>query len=215
MHGIGVFGWHNDSFQSSAVTEHNNRGGHSHWQNRQESLQIIDTCYRATAESNEYILDPQSARLGWPILFKQENLDTRFLFQPELAAQFRSNGNLTDVQPEITPDHSPMFEQLRKNCFGSVHGHSETNPLCGLDYGGVNPNNATSRIHEWPPGVTRVQSGIGLNDVVDQVTGDTPKGVPQCRDNPSSNSRFKPKRASDRHSELTDLEFGRITERRE
>src|SRR5439155_602974 len=54
------------------------------------------------------------------------------------------------------------------NKFGSVARDRETDSLRGPNHRRVHADHFTRGIREWPAGVSRIQCGVGLNDVIDQ-----------------------------------------------
>ena len=68
-----------------------------------------------------------------------------------------------DPQP-ATPDtafrHEAACNPLRR-----VRGNAETNPLSGIDDGGVDANHATPRIDKRSTGVAGIECRVGLNEV--------------------------------------------------
>src|SRR5439155_18846856 len=108
------------------------------------------------------------------VLFDRQNLDTCCLDQSKTPAEQPGDRDIAAVHSEVATHHAAVLEQLRQDVFGHVNGDGKTDALCRLDDGGVNADHHRPAIDQRTAAVARVESGVGLNDVVHQVTGDAP-----------------------------------------
>src|SRR5215472_7957891 len=95
---------------------------------------------------------------------------------------------------------------------GHVDGDGETQPLRRLDDGGIDADDLPPAIDERTAAVAGVQSGIGLNDVIDQMSGDATQSSPQGADDASRYRGLKTERTADGDDELADSEARRVAE---
>ena len=86
-----------------------------------------------------------------------------------------------------------MLHELRHDPPGHVDGDGEADPLRRLDDRRVDADDPAPAVEQRPAAVARVERGVGLDDVVDEVAGDAPQGAAQgaddARRSPSSRSR--------------------------
>src|SRR5439155_12615857 len=95
---------------------------------------------------------------------------------------------------------------------GHVDGNGETNALGRLDDSRIDADDLAGGVHEGSAAVARVQGGVGLDDIVNQVPGDGAEGPAQGADHAGSDRRFEAEWTADRHHQLTDAELGGIAE---
>ena len=91
-----------------------------------------------------------------------------------------------------------------------VDADREADPLRGRNHRGVHADDFAATRDERPAGVTGVQRRVGLNDVVDETTGPTPKRAPERAHDACGDRALKPEGVPDRDDELPDAQRGRI-----
>ena len=97
-----------------------------------------------------------------------------------------------------------MLEQLRQNVAGHVDRNGEADALGGPDHGRVDADDLAAAVNQWTAAVARVEGGVGLDDVIDQVAGDAAQGPPEGADDAGRDGRFEAERAADGDDELAD-----------
>ncbi len=92
-------------------------------------------------------------------------------------------------------------------------GNGEADPLRRLDDRGVDPDDAAPAVEQRAAAIARVERGVGLDHVVDEVSGDAPQAAAQGADDPGGHRRVEAERAADGDHELPDAQLGRDAER--
>ena len=68
------------------------------------------------------------------------------------------------------------------------------------------------RIEQRAAAVARIERGVGLDHVVDQVARDAAQGAAERADDAGRHGRIEAERAADRDDELADAQAGRFAE---
>ena len=157
-------------------------------------------------QGNDDIFFRYSGLVCGPVLFDRQNLYSGCLCQFKAAGEHPGNRDVAAMDSEVAAHHSTVLEQLWQDVFGHVNGDGKANALGRLDNGGVDADHQGAAIDQRTAAVARVESGVGLDDVVHQVTGDAPQGPAQGADHPGGDGGLKAERAPDRHHELANTQ---------
>ena len=97
------------------------------------------------------------------------------LFEPELAGQRPRERDVAAVEAEVAAHDLAVLHELRQDVLGHVHRDREADPLRRGDHGRVDADDPPPAVDERPAAVARVERGVGLDHVVDEVAGDAPQ----------------------------------------
>ena len=107
-----------------------------------------------------------------------------------------------------------MLEQLRQNVLGGTDGNGETDSLGRGDDGGVDADHPAASVDEGAAAVAWIQGGVGLNDVVDQVSSDAAQRSAQRADDAGRDRGIEAIGTADGDDQLSDAQIGRVAEGR-
>ena len=71
-------------------------------------------------------------------------------------------------EAEIAAHHAPLAHKVGNDALGRIDGHRETGRVGARDDGGVHADDAATGVKQCAARIAGVQSGIGLDDVLDQ-----------------------------------------------
>src|SRR5262245_32268024 len=92
--------------------------------------------------------------------------------------------NVLAADTNVAAPHAPVFDQSAGNKLGGVNGDGKADALRRQDDGGVDADDGSSRSDEWPARIAGIESGIGLNEVVDQAAGTRAQRAAERADHP-------------------------------
>src|SRR5688572_12772374 len=104
---------------------------------------------------------------------------------------------------DVTPADAAVAHESNGDELGCIDADRETDPLRRQDHGGVHADDVAARVHKWTTGVTRVERGIRLNDVVDETAALRTHGAPKRADDTGGDRPLKPIRTSHGDDNLT------------
>src|SRR6266568_7703327 len=107
---------------------------------------------------------------------------------------------------DVASANFSLFDQPASHKFCGVTRDRETDSLSRTNHRRVDADHFAGGIHERPTRVTRIQSGIGLNDIVDQTAGLRVHGTAERADHARGNASLKAKRVPDRDHDLADAQ---------
>ena len=93
-----------------------------------------------------------------------------------------------------------------------VIGNGKADALGGVNDGRVHADHQPLRIEQRAAAVARVEGGVGLDHVVDQVPGDAAQGAAQRADDAGGDGGIETEGAADGHDQLADPQAGRFAE---
>src|SRR4030095_8576813 len=114
---------------------------------------------------------------------------------------------------EIAAAAPTVAEQRRQYGHDRADGHGEAESLATGNNGGVHADNAAIARDQRPSGVSGIQCGIGLNDLIDQSAGPGPQRSTERADNTRGDGVVKAVWIANRDDELSGAEHPRISER--
>src|SRR2546426_3419699 len=115
-------------------------------------------------------------------------------------------------QADVTARDFALFDEPAGDVFRRVDRDGKTNSLRRQDYRRVDADNFTARIDQRPAGISRVQRGVGLDDVVDKPAGARPEGASEGTDNARRHGALEAIGVADGDGELADAQSRRIAE---
>src|SRR2546426_247947 len=119
-------------------------------------------------------------------------------------------GEGLDRHPEPAALDLAVLGELRDDCLGHARGHREADaprPAALADDRGVDTDNLTPGVDQRTAAISRVDGGVGLDEVVVRPTADHSTGR---ADDPGGNRLLQAERVADSHHRLADLERIRI-----
>src|SRR5712691_8162583 len=134
----------------------------------QDAVQVVDAGYRLAVEGDDQISLLKPGALRRAVRFQRDNQDGAVVRQTVEA-------HYAPVQRHVLPGHAdegardlPVLDQAAGDELHGVYGHGETDPLRRQDHGRVDADDVARGVDERPARVPRVQSRVGLDDVVDE-----------------------------------------------
>src|SRR5450432_169647 len=103
-----------------------------------------------------------------------------------------------------------LAEKTAGNKLGGVYADSKTQTLRAHDGGGVHADDLSVGSDQRAAGISWVEGGVGLNDVVDEAAGVGTQRASQGADHTGGDGVLKPIRIADRDGELADAKFLRV-----
>src|SRR5207249_9961010 len=97
-----------------------------------------------------------------------------------------------------------IFNKPSCDKFRGIDSGCEADALSRKDDGGIHANDFALRRHQRSPGVSRIQSSVGLDDVVDQAARLRPQRSSERADHTRGYRALKTVRVSDSNNELAD-----------
>src|ERR1700686_288270 len=122
------------------------------------------------------------------------------------------NGNRLCRDADVTATDTPIAEQAAGNEFCSIDPNRETDSLCRQNRRRINSDNLATRVDERAAGVSRVQGGVGLNDILDQATRVRAQRSSERADHARRHRGLKPVRIADRNRHLSRPQLLRVSE---
>ena len=156
--------------------------------------------------------DPRLRRR--PVRFQAEDLDAALLVEVEPPGDVARDRDVAAVEPQVAADDAAVLHELRHDPPGHVDRDGEADPLRRLDDRGVDADDPAPAVEQRAAAVARIERGVGLDHVVDEVAGDAPQAAAQGADHPGGHRRVEAERAADGDHELADAQLGRVAERR-
>src|SRR5262245_55455413 len=108
---------------------------------------------------------------------------------------------------DIATADTSIADQPSSNQSGGVAADGEANALRRSNHRCVYTHNFARRIDKRSAGVSRIQRGIGPNNVVNQSAGLRVHRATKCADYASSDTRLEAERISDRDHQLADAQI--------
>ena len=105
-----------------------------------------------------------------------------------------------------------LLNQPSGDILDGVYANRKTDALRGQDNGRVDADDLTARIDQRPPGITRVQRGVGLDHVVHEATGLSSKGTAQSANDAGRDGALETVRIADRDRELAHADLAGFTQ---
>jgi len=114
--------------------------------------------------------------------------------------------------PEGTPSHPPVMHELLRHIAGSIDADGKADVLCAPRHRCVDADNLAAPVCQRSAGIPRVESGVGLDDALDETTGRGPQAPPERADDPGGHRRVIPERVADSDDQLSDAQLGGTSE---
>src|SRR5208283_13801 len=112
---------------------------------------------------------------------------------------------------EAAPD-SPVAQQAAGYEFCGVDSDCETDSLCRQNRRRVDSDDVATRVDERTAGISRIQGGIGLNDILNQPAGVGPERSAESADHSRGYGRLKSVWIANRNRDLARPQMLRISE---
>ncbi len=111
---------------------------------------------------------------------------------------------------DVTATNPPLLDQPAGNEFGGVARDRETDSLGRPNHRGVDSDHFARGIRERPAGVSGIQRGVGLDDVVDQSARLRVHRATERANHSGGHARLKTERVTNGDCDLTDAQCFRI-----
>ena len=79
------------------------------------------------------------------------------------------------MQAQVAAHHAAVLHELGNDALGHVDRNGEADPLRGVDDRGVDADHPAPAVKQRAAAIARVQGGVGLDHVVDEMAGDAPQ----------------------------------------
>jgi len=112
--------------------------------------------------------------------------------------------NVLAANANVATPNFAVFDEPGDYLFRSVDSDCEANALGGQNDRGVDADYFSSGIDQRPAGIAGVQSGVGLDNIVDKPASVCPKRTPKRADHAGGNGALESVRIADRDGELSD-----------
>jgi hypothetical protein len=136
-------------------------------------VQVIDTGRRFISESHEHVVLLNTRLIRWAALLNGHYLNPCLLLEVETASQSRRYRHDPAVQTQVTARYPAMLHELRQDRLGHVDRNGKANALRRLNHRRVDADDMAVAIRQGATGIARIQSCVCLDDVIDQVAGNT------------------------------------------
>src|SRR5262245_41356756 len=110
--------------------------------------------------------------------------------------------DVLSCEPNKAAAHATMANQVACYVFGRVNGCGEADALSRQDDGCIDADDLCSRVDEWPPRVPWIQSGVSLNNIVQQSPRLRPQRPAECADHSSGHRTLETVRVAYCHYQL-------------
>src|SRR5215471_4344208 len=134
-------------------------------------MQAIDVRDRIRAETDNDIALLESGTPGRTVLLHADDKDSSTDLEVVATHQKPVNRRVLTCNAEITPPDFSVFNQAARHKLRGVDGRRKANSLRRKNDCRIDANHFTVRRNQRPTGVSRVQSSICLNDVVNKAPG--------------------------------------------
>src|SRR5882724_12049199 len=131
-------------------------------------VQRINSRNGLVLERHNNVALSQTSAAGGTSRLKTNDQDATIQWQPVKADHPRVNGHLLTSHSDPTSPDTTFLNQPGGHKLGRVAGDGKANSLCGKNDGCVDADDLSARVDERTARVTRIQGGIGLDDVIDE-----------------------------------------------
>src|SRR5205807_113484 len=108
--------------------------------------------------------------------------------------------------------HAAVLQELRQDVFGHVDRDGEAEPLGRPDDGRVDADHLTAAVHQRTAGIARVEGGIGLDDVIDEMAGYAAQRPAEGADHAGRDGGIETEWTADGDDELADADLAGVAE---
>src|SRR5438874_1798208 len=131
-------------------------------------VQIVHVRDRFVVEGDNHVIGPYAGLFRWTPFFNRDHHCTTLLRQLIKARHSAMQWRSLPSHADVTATDPPLLDQPAGNEFGGVARDRETNSLGRSNHRWVDSDHFARGIRQRTTGVSRIQRGVGLNDVVDQ-----------------------------------------------
>ncbi len=200
----GVLTRHHKASQPATIAQKDDLGGYSDRDLGEALLQAVNRCDSLVAEAHDQITLNHSRLGSWPSRLEGDNFDAGILVQIERSGDLPRQGHVAAVHSQIAAHDAAVLHELRYDPLGHVDRNGETDSLSRLNHRRIDADHPAAAIKQRTAAIARIQRRIGLDHVIDQMTGDAPERAAKRADHPRRHSRIEPEWTADRHHELAD-----------
>src|SRR3990172_1345146 len=177
-------------------------------------VEIVDARDLLAREAEEEIALPNSRARRRAVchhLDHEHRLRLRDVVEP---AEAGDQGNVLTPHPDLASPNPSVLDQAPRDVLDGVARDREADSLGAQDDRGREPDYGPRRRDERPSGVAGVQSGIRLNDSLDEPSRYRPERAAESAHHPRGHGALESERVSDGDDELPDFQMSGVTEAR-
>lgn len=133
--------------------------------------------------------------------------------QLDVAAQALGDGDCLRHDAQVPASHAPVLQELQRDPLHRVDCGCKADALGGGDDGRIHADDSTGAVAERTAGITGIQRGIGLDDIVDHPPGAAAQTSPQRAHNASGDRALEAEGIADGNCKLPDAQGFRAAQR--